>query len=150
MDTIAASELVDVDSIEFEDGDFKTAASIKDLEKISRQSIEDSEYRKKLIRHLSSVGGAICTKILNRMLAELMTDNVAINYSYKGQRSKLKFESLEFSSIFSACLKHNPFTQKERVHFNIEAGIITWLKKASSRLSKGKCGDPSMANESWE
>ncbi|CAG7815350.1 unnamed protein product, partial [Allacma fusca] len=22
--------------------------------------------------------------------------------------------------------------------------------RASSRLSKGKCGDPSMANESWE
>ncbi|CAG7822701.1 unnamed protein product [Allacma fusca] len=53
-----------------------------------------------MIRHLSAVGGTECTKVLNLMMLELMTDDVAVKYSYKGQRDKLKFEDLHFAPIF--------------------------------------------------
>ncbi|CAG7720220.1 unnamed protein product [Allacma fusca] len=74
-----------------------------------------------------------------------MTQNM-----YKLIRHLSSVGGTKCTEILNPCLKHNPFTQKERVHFNVEAGIMPWLKRARSRLSKGKCGDLSMANESWE
>ncbi|CAG7723092.1 unnamed protein product [Allacma fusca] len=119
MDGIAKSEIND-ETLEFEDGEFNTAKTIAEL-----QCINSS---------LFGFGGTKCTKMLNRMLHELLLDEVAVHYSYKGQRDKFKFETFEFASIFSACLKQNPYTRKERTMYNIQDGIMAWLKRAPARV----------------
>ncbi|CAG7718273.1 unnamed protein product [Allacma fusca] len=148
MDIVAQPNIFETNELEFEDEEYKTCTSVQDLEIVSQKCAEDKDYRKKLIRHLSGVGGTKCSKVLNLMMSELMIDAVAVKYSYKGQRDKLKFEDLHFAPIFKACLKQNPFTQKERIHFNVEEGIGNWLKRANSRISgKGKPNSSSTASQ---
>ncbi|CAG7785811.1 unnamed protein product, partial [Allacma fusca] len=136
LDVVAVAENGNEKTVEFDDDEFVTASSIDALQLISSKSLQVKEYRQKLIQHLSAVGGTKCTKVLNRMLKELMTDDVAMNYSFKGQREKLSFEALGLTSVLAACLKQNPFTRKERSVFNIEAGIMSWLKRAPVRIAK--------------
>ncbi|CAG7815504.1 unnamed protein product [Allacma fusca] len=122
VNLLVVPETREEDSFEFEDGEFDTAKSTEELQLISQKCITDKLYRQKLINHLGTIRGSSCTKVLNKMMHELMDDNVALNYSLKGQREKQRFEDLKFVPLLLSCLKRNPFTRKEKSSFNIDAG----------------------------
>ncbi|XP_042147875.1 uncharacterized protein LOC121836764 [Ixodes scapularis] len=88
--------------------------------------------RDQLIANLKSFGGDNVSCNTRRVLEYLMTDNVAQNYSWIGNKGKKKFCELKVKQIITDAVRSNPkFTATVD---DVEREIKKWLQHASCRI----------------
>ncbi|KAF5308341.1 hypothetical protein FQR65_LT18224 [Abscondita terminalis] len=89
-----------------------------------------------LVSYLATLGGNTLTSSTNRIFKYLMSDSIAVQFNYYGQRSnKRAFSDLMVKNlIVDAAKKSNPNSSDKQV----EDIIKVWLKHAQERLKKNK------------
>ncbi|XP_042144175.1 uncharacterized protein LOC120840882 [Ixodes scapularis] len=90
--------------------------------------------RKKLVHWFAGLGGKTVGATTRRLLEALMTQNVAVNFSWKGQKGKAKFQQLQCVELIYQAVKRNPRITTTR--HDIEEVIKTWLRHAAEKLRK--------------
>ena len=71
------------------------------------------------VHFLSEVGGHDCEQATKFMLRRLMTDDLAVSFSYLGMRDKRAFKKLEICKVILC--KHNYFSFAFIYFFNLFA-----------------------------
>ncbi|XP_031350195.1 uncharacterized protein LOC116178316 isoform X2 [Photinus pyralis] len=95
-------------------------------------SAEDK--RNSLALYLSSLGGSGTIPKVNKILRFLMTNNLATQYNFVGQRrNKIAFGSTQLQSVIirAVQIKSPATTQSE-----IESAVKIWLKHSKQRMEK--------------
>nr|XP_012217761.1 PREDICTED: uncharacterized SDCCAG3 family protein-like [Linepithema humile]XP_012217769.1 PREDICTED: uncharacterized SDCCAG3 family protein-like [Linepithema humile] len=107
----------------------KTANSLKEVE----TKIENnSAFKGKLVKSLTQVTSADIKKTIRNILHYLITDEMAQDYSWLGQRCKTAFQNLEISKILTLVkIRHEDATYEQ-----ISSVVAEWLKHAKQRVQR--------------
>ncbi|GAB1862402.1 hypothetical protein CAJAP_03481 [Camponotus japonicus] len=108
----------------------KTTDSLKEVE----TKIENnSAFKGKLIKSLTQVTSTDIKKTIRNILHYLITDEMAQDYSWLGQRRKAAFQNLEISKILTLVVKmrHQDATYEQIYSISAE-----WLKHAKQRVQR--------------
>ncbi|CAL8106939.1 unnamed protein product [Orchesella dallaii] len=118
------------------DNNFLTDLPLDTVDGISKlcAALDDSTKKHALIQRLASVGGDRPSDTTYRALTSLMTNTLALKYSYVGQKGKLPFASLvNIKHCLCASVRGNHKTAHS-TDKEVEDSIKYWLKKAPTRL----------------
>ncbi|XP_064455168.1 uncharacterized protein LOC135366414 isoform X2 [Ornithodoros turicata] len=92
-----------------------------------------SGKREKLLQYIITLGGNNNGDKARRFLCQLMTDAVALQFSWKGAHGKNRFKSLECASIICRAITMTP---NSGTIAETEKAIMTWLRHAGDRMKK--------------
>jgi len=114
----------------------KTVASLKEVE----SKIENnSAFKEKLIISLTQVSSTDIKKTVRNILHYLITDEMAQQYSWLGQRHKAAFHNLQISKILTLVIK---MRHQDTMYEQISSIAAEWLKHAKQRAQrKSEKGD---------
>ncbi|XP_064467205.1 uncharacterized protein LOC135378195 [Ornithodoros turicata] len=88
-----------------------------------------------LVDELSHLGGNDVGQATRNMLCYLLTDSVASEYSWLGQKGKKKFPTLKLPGIIYKAVRGNAKTSGA-TKVDVECAIKSWLRHARDRRSK--------------
>ncbi|KAH7934566.1 hypothetical protein HPB51_029070 [Rhipicephalus microplus] len=93
----------------------------------------DGNIKLKLIQQLAGLGGSTFGAAARRMLELLLSLEVAVQFSWAGQKGKRKFVDLGVTDVICKAVRRNfPETKKN----DIECVIKVWLRHAGEKLQK--------------
>ncbi|KAH8031278.1 hypothetical protein HPB51_015213 [Rhipicephalus microplus] len=93
----------------------------------------DGNIKLKLIQQLAGLGGSTFGAAARRMLELLLSLEVAVQFSWAGQKVKRKFVDLGVTDVICKAVRRNfPETKKN----DIECVIKVWLRHAGEKLQK--------------
>ncbi|XP_040072422.1 uncharacterized protein LOC120844618 [Ixodes scapularis] len=87
-----------------------------------------------LVNQLAAVGGSSVGNNTRGVLEQLMTQKVAVKFSWLGQREKMKFKDLEYPDVIYRAVKKNKRLETDKAE--VWEVIKTWLKHAAEKLKK--------------
>ncbi|XP_072051270.1 uncharacterized protein [Amphiura filiformis] len=103
----------------------KPLQTVEEFKDVSER-LETQLFRKKMIRHLSLVGGHDLNETIRRVMRKLGTNNLWSSYSVLGRKGKLSIKDSPFYKVIvKACMKNHP--QAKEV--GIEKGLGDYLKR---------------------
>ncbi|XP_060760049.1 uncharacterized protein LOC132870429 isoform X2 [Neoarius graeffei] len=83
-------------------------STVEELEELDR-SLAQPERRNQMKRFLESLGGANPGAAIRRILRQVATNNVLVQYSLRGRRAKKPFQNLTLCKIImEACMQNFP------------------------------------------
>ncbi|KAB0790207.1 hypothetical protein PPYR_15460, partial [Photinus pyralis] len=87
---------------------------------------------------LSLDGAPNYKEAVRRIMSAVMTDQLAVFYSYKGHKGKRKFHEKYLSSIVINAVQvcHSKTSENMLLKKYIESEIALWLSKATERSKK--------------
>ncbi|KAK4887484.1 hypothetical protein RN001_003755 [Aquatica leii] len=116
----------------------KTETELEETEHLLRFTVkeeenEKEELRTQLAKKLSMEGSSNYKEAVRRIMSEILSDTVAVLYSYKGHKGKKKLceKKMICRLIIDAVLLCSKTEKKSSIKKNIETEISTWLSKAS-------------------
>ncbi|KAM7300543.1 uncharacterized protein ISCGN_016155 [Ixodes scapularis] len=90
--------------------------------------------KESLVNQLAAVGGSSVGNNTRGVLEQLMTQKVAVKFSWLGQREKMKFKDLEYPDVIYRAVKKNKRLETDKAE--VWEVIKTWLKHAAEKLKK--------------
>ncbi|XP_016658364.1 uncharacterized protein LOC100571960 [Acyrthosiphon pisum] len=95
---------------------------------------EDLDYTNKLVTaFIFASEGKTITKITNSLLRTVISDDLAKEYSWKGQKNKNAFKDLTISKIIIDAV-FKKFSNIQDCKQEIKRSIMTWLAQAPTRI----------------
>ncbi|XP_064469694.1 uncharacterized protein LOC135384422 [Ornithodoros turicata] len=111
------------------DGPFSTPEGLEEF-----CATLERPQKARLARELSTLGGGTVGQATRNMLSYLMTDDVANQYSWFGQKGKKKFAALNFTRVILDALRMNKaFTSASMSE--VESAVKSWLRHAKERMT---------------
>ncbi|XP_072140705.1 uncharacterized protein [Dermacentor andersoni] len=110
----------------------KPFCDITEFELFDQGLSESAAMKSKLVRELAALGGRNVSLSTRRILEALMTQEVAVQYSWLGQKGK-KFLSLTTCDLIYKSVKCTFETVKRS---EVEDVVKTWLRHAGEKLRK--------------
>ncbi|XP_060856030.1 uncharacterized protein LOC132933769 isoform X1 [Metopolophium dirhodum] len=114
--------------------EFPLSDEIQLLE-IESMMLNDKEFYSKMIMTLKALGGTDFTAIVNTILAKLMTNCLAIRYSFAGKRKKISFKET-FPTVLKTIINVVRFHKPTSTHKEIHNQIGRWLVHAQLRKTR--------------
>ncbi|XP_070389190.1 uncharacterized protein [Dermacentor albipictus] len=111
----------------------KPFCDITEFELFDQGLSESDAMKSKLVRELAALGGRNVSLSTRRILEALMTQEVAVQYSWLGQKGKKKFLSLTTCDLIYKSVKCTFETVKRS---EVEDVVKTWLRHAGEKLRK--------------
>ncbi|XP_011704274.1 PREDICTED: uncharacterized protein LOC105459730, partial [Wasmannia auropunctata] len=90
-------EVADVIQYEEYELPLQTMVALLRLEEL----LKDKSFANKLVNTLKQVGGVNLSNIIHNIFKKIMSDNIAQNFSYLGQRNKRNFSALKICTILN-------------------------------------------------
>ncbi|XP_035711634.1 uncharacterized protein LOC118437003 [Folsomia candida] len=129
-----------IEQIEYKENAFDLPISTTGAMKVVEDELKASERRgdkkQSLVFHLALGGGRKTPDSTYRVMAELMTNEIAAQFSYEGKKGKLSF--CDFPLIKASVLAAVRRNVGDAKGNDIEDGIKYWLKKGPERLKREK------------
>ncbi|XP_040064220.1 uncharacterized protein LOC115329471 [Ixodes scapularis] len=97
-------------------------------------SLESEEMKKKLKMHWKGCDGKSIYDALQRVLHKLMSDEVAVEFSFQGGKGKRKFCNLRSWTVLLECLLANKGLGA--TEYKVEKALKSWLAHAKERMEK--------------
>ncbi|KAK7930645.1 hypothetical protein WMY93_007040 [Mugilogobius chulae] len=94
--------------------------------------LQDQDYRNKLIKHLSLIGGMDARDAVFRMMKRVLSNNLATKSNWRGMNGKCPFASLQLKEVIIAAALKNPLTPALSA-CEVERYIKRWLQLAMDR-----------------
>ncbi|XP_077986843.1 uncharacterized protein LOC144441173 isoform X2 [Glandiceps talaboti] len=94
------------------------------------ETLQDKEKSKRLVRHLSTLGGVSSKDVVERIMVAMFSQSLSTIYNWLG-KGKLKKHALSQLSI--ATIIKDAAKQSNVKEADCEAAIKNWLKYASDR-----------------
>ncbi|XP_037511956.1 uncharacterized protein LOC119388321 isoform X2 [Rhipicephalus sanguineus] len=119
-----------------EKDDDVVSAAFKDIEEFlnfERKLLSDGNTKQKLMQQFYGLGGASYGAAARRMLESILSHQVAVQFSWAGQKGKRKFMDLGVTNIICKAVRRN-FPDARRNE--IENVIKVWLRHAGEKLQK--------------
>ncbi|XP_077996974.1 uncharacterized protein LOC144450255 [Glandiceps talaboti] len=108
------------------------------------ETLQDKEKSKRLVRHLSTLGGVSSKDVVERIMVAMFSQSLSTIYNWLG-KGKLKNHALSQLSI--ATIIKDAAQQSNVKEADCEAAIKNWLKYASDRDGVEKRGQKSKKKE---
>ncbi|XP_016660122.1 uncharacterized protein LOC100164891 isoform X2 [Acyrthosiphon pisum] len=105
------------------------------LLEIESMMSNDKEFYSKMVITLKALGGSDFTAIVNTILARLMTNCLALRYSFAGKRKKISFKET-FPTILKTIINVVRFHKPTSTHKQIHDQIGRWLVHAQLRKTR--------------
>ncbi|CAI6358382.1 unnamed protein product [Macrosiphum euphorbiae] len=105
------------------------------LLEIESRMLNDQEFYSKMITTLKALGGTDFTSFVNTILAKLMTNCLAIRYSFAGRRKKISFKET-FPTLLKTIINVVRFHKPTSTHQQIHNQIGRWLVHAQLRITR--------------
>ncbi|KAM7282403.1 uncharacterized protein ISCGN_002553 [Ixodes scapularis] len=96
--------------------------------------LESEEMKKKLKMHWKGCDGKSIYDALQRVLHKLMSDEVAVEFSFQGGKGKRKFCNLRSWTVLLECLLANKGLGA--TEYKVEKALKSWLAHAKERMEK--------------
>ncbi|KAL1470406.1 hypothetical protein MTO96_040458 [Rhipicephalus appendiculatus] len=87
----------------------------------------------RLIKELSSLGGYNASSTTRHFLEAIMTQEMAVHYSWLGRKGKRAFSTLPICDIMYRCVRHTIASAKR---CEIEDVAKTWFRHAAEKLKR--------------
>ncbi|XP_077540832.1 uncharacterized protein LOC144153061 isoform X2 [Haemaphysalis longicornis] len=107
--------------------------NIEDFENFDAGLGTNGQLKTSLVHQLAGLGGSAAAPATRRILEAIMSQRVAVRYSWLGQKGKKKFSVLNVASLIIKAVKQNFADAKQA---EIEAVIKTWLRHSGEKLKK--------------
>ncbi|XP_077536346.1 uncharacterized protein LOC144148703 isoform X3 [Haemaphysalis longicornis] len=117
-------------------------SDIEEFEKFNQDLSQSINMKAKVMQELSGVGGSNTSTATRRILEALLTQEVAVQYSWLGQKGKKKFASLPVCQLIYKAVKRMISSENNK---SIEDIIKTWLRHAGEKLHKRRTNSNSQA-----
>ncbi|XP_077545455.1 uncharacterized protein LOC144158449 isoform X2 [Haemaphysalis longicornis] len=127
---------LNIDPSPFRDDDEMLKKPLQDIEEFEKFDAElgtNDSTRARLLREMSGLGGLSVAHATRRILEALMNQQVAVRYSWLGQKGKKKFGLLNVAKLIIKAVKQN---FADATHTEVENVIKTWLRHSGERLKK--------------
>ncbi|XP_025264919.1 uncharacterized protein LOC109610045 isoform X2 [Camponotus floridanus] len=108
--------------------------TVLELEQFEMHLVKSSEIQKQYIREIQMIGGSDPGKFTRATLRFLMSDKLAVQYSWSGQRRTIQFKS----TLISQLIVETVSKVKNASRSDIEIFIKKWLQHASDRIKNKK------------
>ncbi|KAI5727712.1 hypothetical protein M8J77_005917 [Diaphorina citri] len=98
------------------------------------------------VDELALIGGKDVHNITFRLMPQIMTDEVSVQYSYLGGKGKRVFSQLKILTVVQAAVRRSKGTATDD---EIAAPIKKWLVKGKERIqrkNKGEVSEPAISN----
>ncbi|KAJ8257301.1 hypothetical protein GJAV_G00184130 [Gymnothorax javanicus] len=112
--------------------ELKTAQTVAELLDFE-QSLQDPQFRRKVIHHLSLIGGSNPGECVRRVMRALANNAVWSNYSLHGKRDKLPLIGMTASTVIKQAVLTNRQGLSER---DVESLMAETLKHSPAMLKK--------------
>lgn len=132
----AIKRKLNIDPSPFRDDDEMLKKPLQDIEEFEKFDAElgtNDSTRARLLREMSGLGGLSVAHATRRILEALMNQQVAVQYSWLGQKGKKKFGLLNVAKLIIKAVKQN---FADATHTEVENVIKTWLRHSGERLKK--------------
>ncbi|CAH1159989.1 unnamed protein product [Phaedon cochleariae] len=110
---------------------FPVQLPLKNIQQLNifEEHTNQKENLNLLVTHLGSLGGKNIKLRIHKVLRELLTDDLASNFSYYGKRSKEPFYELNINKALLRAVK-----SEESTISDVEDTIKLWIKHAPDRM----------------
>ncbi|XP_064467963.1 uncharacterized protein LOC135378797 [Ornithodoros turicata] len=107
--------------------------TIEQLDQFEKQLTPETE--KQLALELARLGGTSCKIAVKRMLCHLLTNKLAMLFSWLGNKGKDSFKHLKIVSIMLRGVRQIKKLEKT-TEFDVETEIKSWLRHAKERQAR--------------
>ncbi|XP_018565275.1 uncharacterized protein LOC108906485 [Anoplophora glabripennis] len=128
---IAMENLVEPDNLPV--FPLKTLDEFLHLENLIR---DDDTMKLYMVRRLAALGGSGVESITRRIMKFLISNDLAINFNWKGRFSKKAFEHTRIMRIIYDAVKQT-FPAREHSDMLVANTVKEWLKHAVTRIKQG-------------
>ncbi|XP_024874435.1 uncharacterized protein LOC112459190 [Temnothorax curvispinosus] len=106
--------------------------TVEEFEEFERNLVESLKVQKFYINEIKMIGGSDAGKFTRATLRFLMSNQLAIKYSWSGQRNTLKFQTTRISQLIVETISKMKNVPKN----DIGIFVKKWLQHASDRIKK--------------
>ncbi|XP_050516945.1 uncharacterized protein LOC126891722 [Diabrotica virgifera virgifera] len=97
------------------------------------QFLASTENYKSLVQYFAKMGGINLCDFVKRCLGPIMSDSMAMAYSFIGRKGKLNFSKLQLSK---AVIESSERTGLQKTRKETEYAVALWLRKSKERCMK--------------
>lgn len=94
--------------------------------------LQESDFRSKLIKHLSLIGGSDVKDTVWRLMKHLITNTLAKDTNWRGVNGKTSMASLHLKTAVIAAVRKNPLTSRASER-EVEMFMKRWLQLSADR-----------------